>query len=316
VYSISPGGMVFSSICANCHGPRGDSQGRLAATIADMTGGQTRVADLRDGLFGPPGLLGANVERVFGDAAGPAVTAEDWAARYVLWMGLGGTQRVIPPAALTVVGSTRILGIARRGALAVRDANMLSVARNLCAAVLERSYLDFEITTGQPDYGGSTLITSNGDAQMWERLCTYDNPLPVVKVEVTAGGTFRTQGGILYARSSYPSDAPVGDPMLGVSSGILASNFAPWCLVRPSSDELQAKLDVAWRRDMGDGRSPPYCPEALASSELGGAQKDTWTLRGALNAGLSVFLYLQALTRGEKQPSVAYDRCEELTASP
>jgi len=316
VYTISPGGMVFSSICANCHGPKADSQGRLAATIADMTGGQTRVANLRDGLFGPPAMQGANLDRVFGFTASSTLSAEDWAARYVLWMGLGGTQRIIPPAALTVVGSTRILGVARKGALAVKDANMLSAARNLCAAVLERLYLDFEIKTGEPDYSGSALITTNGDAEMWEKLCTYENPLPVVRVEVTAGGGFRTQGGVLYPRTNYPPGALVGDPAQGITNGIQASNSAPWCLVRPSSADLQAKLDAAWKREMGEA-GLPYCPDSLLPSqnEMSADQKEAFTLRGALNAGLSVFLYLQALTRGEKQPSVPYDRCEEL-ASP
>ena len=48
VYSSSPGATVFNAICLTCHGPRADSRGLMAETLADMTGGATRVANLRE----------------------------------------------------------------------------------------------------------------------------------------------------------------------------------------------------------------------------------------------------------------------------
>lgn len=315
LYFASPGAMVFSSICANCHGPRGDSQGRLAATIADMTGGQTRVANLRDGLFGPAGSAGDNIERVFGDKLSGDTTAEEWAARYTLWMGLGGTRRVIPPAALAVVGSTQVLGRSRIGITSVKDANMLSVARLLCQNVLERSFLDFDPKSGQPDYSKSALIPGNGDAEMWEWLCTYENPLPLVRVESKDGTAFAIPLSRLYRRDRYPSDRLVGDPARGFAPGVSADNPAPWCLDRPTSSSVQEKLSVTWATTLGITSEPPYCPESYVadpSNAFTAAERDRWTLRGALNAGLAVFLYLDALTRGDASPLVPYDRCEDL----
>ncbi len=88
VYSAIPGSLVFNMICVNCHGPDADSGGRQAQTLAEMTGGTARVANFRDGLFGPFGKNGENRKRVF--------PSEDVAARYLPWMALGGTKVTIP----------------------------------------------------------------------------------------------------------------------------------------------------------------------------------------------------------------------------
>ena len=53
VYMASPGAAIFTSVCFNCHGINADSKGLLADEITDLTGGDARVADLRDGLLGP-----------------------------------------------------------------------------------------------------------------------------------------------------------------------------------------------------------------------------------------------------------------------
>ncbi len=72
-------------------GPLADSRAAWPPDVADITGGTTLVANLRDGLFGPGGQSGDNVKRVFGPFAGSGVSPDDWAGRYVAWMGLGGT---------------------------------------------------------------------------------------------------------------------------------------------------------------------------------------------------------------------------------
>src|SRR5437868_11711389 len=65
VYSELPGGAIFNMICINCHGANADSRGRQADTLMVMTGGETRVANLRDGFFGPKATPGANRQTEF-----------------------------------------------------------------------------------------------------------------------------------------------------------------------------------------------------------------------------------------------------------
>ena len=78
VYMQSPALAVFNNICFNCHGPRADAQGLLADAISNMTGGTARVANFRNGLFGPLDAPGGNRQRVFGpDAAAAGLTADD-----------------------------------------------------------------------------------------------------------------------------------------------------------------------------------------------------------------------------------------------
>ncbi len=60
VYVESAGAAVFTSICYNCHGEQADSKGLLADEISVFTGGAARVANFRDGLFGPVSNPGGN----------------------------------------------------------------------------------------------------------------------------------------------------------------------------------------------------------------------------------------------------------------
>ncbi|HKQ71833.1 MAG TPA: hypothetical protein VJT73_20960, partial [Polyangiaceae bacterium] len=140
VYIEHPGAAVFNLICVNCHGPEADSRGRQADILMTMTGGRTRVANLRDGLFGPVGNPGSQRASAFsetiqideGKATSP-VGADDMAARYLAWMGSGGTNSVIPPAILQIVANTEVLGQKRsQWSYAAGDANMLGVAKELC----------------------------------------------------------------------------------------------------------------------------------------------------------------------------------------
>ena len=41
---------------------------------------------------------------------------------------------------------------------------------------------------------------------------------------------------------------------------------------------------------------------------------DDFALRGAMNAGQAVFVYLQAIANGEVKPQLLYDECERLPA--
>ena len=328
VYVIAPGAQVFSMICSHCHGPQADSAGRLAATIADMTGGQTRVANLRDGIFGPADSPGANRERVFGVAARDDVTADDWAARYLVFMGLGGTQRTIPRPALQTIRNGTVLGATRKnpGALNVTDANMLSVPLALCRAILPAAIADFRIQDGDLDYSDeaawkSPLINTNGDVDLWRRLCSIDNaavPVRVITAELKTHLTFKIASpffGSLRHAADYPPDAAVGDPRGGVQIGISADNAAPWCLLRPAEPELLALVEADWQSRAGAGTAPPYCPDSFLAWEqnfFSEQDAESWATRGAMNAGLAVFLYLDALAKGDAQRPVPHNRCEEL----
>jgi mono/diheme cytochrome c family protein len=163
VYMETPGAAIFKMICINCHGPDANSQGRLAANLATMTGGQAQVADFRDGLFGPVTAPDTNIQRVFGTSAINAIyasfpadagasaesTAEsDWtpltpddrAGRYMPWMALGGTSVQIPQEILEIVAVTQVLGVQRVLPSTSLSANMLSEAKTLCLSLLGAPY--------------------------------------------------------------------------------------------------------------------------------------------------------------------------------
>ena len=196
-----------------------------------MTGGETRVANLRDGLFGPTDKPGDNRRRVFGEAAkydgGPLIAVDDWASHYVAWMGLGGTSRAIPQGILSTVANTPVLGTLRsvRHFDPPSSANMLQTAQQLCAHVLGvakfRGDILFDVRRGEIDHadaeGGTALITTNGDAAMWESLCRIGNPMPVRVIRRTAldegrSAPVRDSGARRqwYRRAAYRG-SPIGD---------------------------------------------------------------------------------------------------------
>jgi mono/diheme cytochrome c family protein len=330
VYSISPGAEIFTQICSNCHGPEADSKGRLAATIADMTGGQTRVANLRDGFFGPTDKPGTNRDRIFGPFSGAEGSAEVWAARYLMFMGLGGTQRTIPKPALQTIRNGAVLGEKRPNpnTLDVSTANMLSVPLALCRAVIPGGVSDFLIEIGDLDYSASAewkspLIERNGDVELWQTLCAQDNeppPVRVVQLAKKTDGVLRLEvsPSELRRASAYPVDARAGDRRGDVQPGIQPANAAPWCVQRPTDADVLALLTTQWEAHTGAGNEPPFCPDAFLSDGTANQNLFTeddverWSTRGAMNAGLSVFLYLDALSKGLKKHPIPYDRCEDL----
>lgn len=337
VYSISAGAEIFTQICQNCHGPQADSKGRLAATIADMTGGQTRVANLRDGLFGPTDDPGSNLDRIFAPYATADVKAEDWAARYLMFMGLGGTQRTIPTPALQTIRNGSVIGQRRADAssLDVSTANMLSVPLALCRATLPGSPTSFLPWEGAMDFSRtatykSALIASNGDYELWKNLCRIDNepvPLRVIIPDFKTGSIASYRAGItalggLRLAASYPPTAKVGNHLGQVQTGIATNNEAPWCMSKPINAVLQTLIEAEWHARAPAGVELPYCPDAFIadpSNLLPVTEADEtkqsverWATRGAMNAGMAVFLYLRALSAGDKKPVIPYDRCDLL----
>jgi mono/diheme cytochrome c family protein len=332
VYMQAPGASVFNMICINCHGPRADGQGRQADILLQLTGGNTRVANLRDGLFGPEGDVGANRQRVFGTVAEGGVTADTWGARYLAFMGLGGTQRVIPSSILAIVANTQVLGQARMHSTPPVDANMLASAHDLCQAssFVGRSG-NFILHTHQLDVS-NVLIQTNGDADLWLRLCRKDNPHPVVALSNLSGWGGEAPKGLIQVTSSfdlfsganYPKDAPVGDQDGNIVTGITPDNLIPWCWRKPITPALLANA-TAFLNDPAnliDGKPMPFCPTEVvplgdqgssSGPQLKADDLEAWATRGAINAGLSVFTYLDAVARG-LVPKPTYDHCEQLNA--
>jgi hypothetical protein len=291
VYSQVPGAAIFNMICINCHGAKFDSVGRLAENLATMTGGKARVADLRDGLFGPVGdpqnQAGSNRASVFGDVAkADGVTADDWGARYVGFMALGGTGATIPAAFLTNVSRTLVFGESRAALVPPKSANMLSIARELCLSTLSTPAYHFGLPAdAQVGYFDSVNVSTptkqlwhSGDAEMWLKLCSINNPPPVQPYMMTSNTLLEVLPIVsnalddkgfppkeaslvtgltppaLLKRCAYEAGqcgpdksrvphATVGDERGRVSDTLDATNLHPWCVLGTTFDPTKA--DVA-----------------------------------------------------------------------
>ncbi len=375
VYSVSPGAQVFDMICKRCHGPLANGDSALATTISDLTGGRTRVANLRDGVFGPAGMPGSAWLQAFSDEAIIAydldnrdegdnappwtpqmdVDARERTARYVAWMGLGGTNAQIPATVLTRLRSMSVLGELPQGRALFKPspadaANMLTVAKLACQVLMPALTVSFDPERGRVVRESSSpsnntlqsrgIITRNGVADLWDDLCHFHNAAPVVRVDVDpakVGDKFYVQQAAPYTppgvatsdlrgqrynhiqRSAYPADAWVGNQRGEIERGLSPSNVAPWCL-KPTTDSerleehaaLEARMRQAGKIETAEGL--PICPSDfdIVRDGISVADGRQWTIRGAANAGLAVFLYLDALAKGQVQPTVGYDQCEAL----
>jgi hypothetical protein len=336
VYSVLPGQAVYDMICINCHGPNADSLGRQADTLQNLTGGGARVANFRFGLFNPTSLddpydkpdLGSqlNRNRVFGKVNRPGVSADDWGGRYLAWMALGGTAITIPSVILEQVARTDVAGTPRTKVLLGKgdvSANMLQVAQQACRASLAAG-LDFDIAKRQPDRKSGQLIAKNGDAELWTKVCGLHNALRVQKISFFDGlGEFhaKVNAGFYTAplctapgtpAGCFPSDAPVGDERGRIRPKLDADNLYPWCLDPANVDAAQL---TAFAAEFGVGGNPlPICPSSWVPPLDAESQLDAqirWENRGAINAGLSVYTFLDQFVQG-KVKHVLYDQCELL----
>jgi mono/diheme cytochrome c family protein len=367
VYEQPPGAAVFKMICINCHGPKADSSGRLAQNLATMTGGLAAVADFRNGLFGPPGAaMGQrNMDAVYGTLpadAGPQWTGaliDDRAARYMAWMGLGGTTVNIPVALLQIVAVTKVLDHQRVIASGGLSANMLSQAKALCRDLLGPNFIEAHFGGGafvpgaghgyldKSDPKASALIRENYDAELWMRLCTVANPHPVhvlhlgnngalslvaatienanaLAIDGPAGGA----KGALLPAATYPAGQPVGNANGGTDPTLVpctadtvdTCNTWPWCVDDTARNATADANQAAWL----DANSIPRCPQQVKDASaaclfdlppkvgtcFGNDAANRWAVRGAVNAGMSVFLYVQSIENSAPLPD--YDQCELL----
>ncbi|HXX70450.1 MAG TPA: hypothetical protein VEK07_24930 [Polyangiaceae bacterium] len=348
VYEESPGAAVFKMICINCHGPLGDANGRMAQNLATMTGGLARVADFRDGLFGPVGSTPANDNRhlVFGSAELPSnapsnwtsITDDDRAARYMPWMALGGTEVTIPQPILAIVAVTQVLNEQRVLVSSNLSANMLSEAKALCLSLLGPSYNQVSAASFNPTPGhaymdagidslNTSLIWSNGDAELWLQLCSLANPSPVHVLAVNARGievpsyqdenynvALELNGGAWVPSTSYPPSAPVGNQQGGVDATLLATNEWPWCLDLTAASSVQVEYYASI--------NAPVCPSSVVTLShacatntgpncFASPSANQWAVRGAINAGMAVFMYVSSVLE-PSGPAPDYNQCNLL----
>ena len=367
VYLQSAGAAVFTNICVNCHGPEADAKGLLADEVSLLTGGDARVANFRIGLFGPEGRPGANRDRVFGSLV-PSATSDEAGARYLAWMALGGTTKLIPQSLLNVVATTPILGEKRSNVGTAASANMLQLAQELCRhTLLAEGFQEGPLLGGDDPIGESfftrgplgwtshALTKKNGDAELWFRVCSLNNR-PVVRVASAYGWSEATSPHDLHisvgeslfwgagpnGEEVYPRTAPVLDQRGDLAYGLTPDNLFPVCLRQPAGDPgqpgTQAYFAERFRTShlVNNKNAIPYCPQALfvpgngdpdpntgvaplkwqlPSESMGGeivsAAAEAWAARGAINAGLAVFLYVDQLSKGAT-PKPAYNHCELL----
>jgi hypothetical protein len=190
-----------------------------------------------------------------------------------------------------------------------------------------QNFVPFDPTTGSFGYDASALITSNGDAELWQNLCSIDNPPPIRAITAkdwTASSiTFLNYTyANIYKASGYPPNTPVGDQNGNIAASLQPDNIMPWCLIRPTDASQAVIADQYVLANAVGGVPLPYCPTSLLSDGYqmlqGGGPDGTindlqdWATRGAINAGLAVFLYLDQVVAHGLQPKPAYDHCEQL----
>jgi mono/diheme cytochrome c family protein len=373
----SPGAYLYNQICSNCHGSNADGHGRLATNLALMTGGHGIPSNFIAGLFGPVAAPGINVKTAFlleNPEAWADAGSDDRAARYTAWMGLGGTALTIPQSVVQIVGTTSVFGSVRTFDPSLISGNMLSVAKALCMSLLfgdttpsaanVAGYAPLEVDnpwfttdkTGQHLQAASNLFTSNGDAELWLKLCTLDNPPPVRAIFSTLGEVgnaigVEAVGSWLFSTDLFDPDAngnlglyagqQLGNDRGDVEAepGFSATNLRPWCYRRggtggtPRTPQCPSTIDDGRSAprpvggdNLGVGMVMPDDAGALllpscrgndgASTDYhcwGPVEADQWATRGAINAGMAVYLYLQELANGSVTPLPPYDKCEALT---
>ncbi len=341
----SAGAAVFTTVCFNCHGIQADSNGLLADEITNLTGGDARVANLRDGLLGPLTQPGTNRDRVFGpDASTLGLTSDDLAARYMAWMTLGGTEKHLPQDVLTEVSQSPVVGRTRSNIDLEGTPDMLRLGLSLCEQLASSDPsgtqfpLDKLIATGRMGWSTNTgLIDSNGDAEMWLRLCNLGNR-PIVRVPNVDKGTWTattsardlvvTGYGLYWAAGPNGEDVygrnPVMDERGNVEQGVTSQNLFPICVQKPS-DPTQLQFAVqALQASPVQGNVIPFCPDGFvrASNQLVVTTTPAdfqdgrkWAARGAINAALAVFLYLDQIERDPSKRQPLYTQCNLLGAS-
>lgn len=155
------------------------------------------------------------------------------------------------------------------------------------------------------------LISTSGDAELWMKLCNFGlrTPVRVLAVSSTTSGLKASLVSAAMIDAEVYGDRPVmtrGGIVLGVPVG----EPQAWCVSKPTTESELAATDEFLAQNASASGPVPYCPEGLPLMEASAIRR--YTLRGAMNAGMAAFVYLDALSRGEIEPSLQYDECHLL----
>jgi mono/diheme cytochrome c family protein len=97
LYNVTPGAHFYNTTCAKCHGNIADGKSGLATNLLTLSGGSIRVANLKDGLFGPGNA------KIF-DLVDRRGKTKNLAGQYMIWMAMEGTRVNFPPEMEPYVG--------------------------------------------------------------------------------------------------------------------------------------------------------------------------------------------------------------------
>lgn len=99
LYTLTPGAHFYNTTCAKCHGTTADGRSGLATNLLTLSGGSIRVANLKDGLFGPGNQTQFDVP-----ARNRFGKKQNLAGNYLIWMAMEGTRVTFPPEMEPYVG--------------------------------------------------------------------------------------------------------------------------------------------------------------------------------------------------------------------
>ncbi len=194
----------------------------------------------------------------------------------------------------------------------------------------------------------SPFVTSNGDWEMWMHLCGSLNRqvVRVYRAQWKLGTTvqnsemmmalsafYYTDDGTANPPYRFPSDGHVWDQnMVERRNGVTPDNYYPACLKNPD-DVLPGELFPISSSDarfdtMKKGANMPICPsefikhhELIMWSDLTATDEQVenmrkWSLAGAINAGMSVFSYLEKADLAHNPIQPYYNECQLLPTPP
>jgi hypothetical protein len=165
-------------------------------------------------------------------------------------------------------------------------------------------------------------------------LCNLGNRA-IVRVPVIQGGwgpsSSATQLTATGSRLFWASDPTTGADLYGANpvmdhsgnlvTGITPDNLFPICVQKPTDPTQLAFATAALKATPVAGKNAlPFCPDGfvqtsnqLAVDTSGGAPDfidgKKWAARGAINAALAVFIYLDQMERDPSKKQVLYTQC-------
>lgn len=139
IYYSTPGAYFYKNTCAKCHGPKADGDASLAKAILNWSGGNVRVANFMEGMYGKK-----NENLKIFDRDG-----KNYSGQYLIWMAMEGTRVKFPSEVASVMGK--------------HGGQMLNGIRDKCLAQIS---LD---KASSPQFM---------DHEIFRRVCFMDNLYP------------------------------------------------------------------------------------------------------------------------------------------